>query len=136
MKTSTMMRTAIPRAPVGKAWEEVSASFDRFCLAAGIETLNTMMETDAEEACGPRHSRSEDRRAAPRLAGQVGPYSGSIDKRSLPTRRNTSSRNLMPRSGNLAWIPASGLSHDYSLRQGCHLDTLRYDSRCDPSRRG
>jgi len=40
----------------------VSASFDRFCLAAGIETLGAMLEADAEEACGPRHSRSEDRR--------------------------------------------------------------------------
>ena len=48
MKTSTMMTTAMPRAPVGKAWEEVSASFDRFCLAAGIETLGAMMEADAE----------------------------------------------------------------------------------------
>ena len=57
MKTSTMMTIAMPRAPVGKAWEEVSASFDRFCLAAGIETLGSMMEADAEVACGPRHSR-------------------------------------------------------------------------------
>jgi hypothetical protein len=33
--------------------EEVSASFDRFCLAAGIEALGEMMEKDAAEACGP-----------------------------------------------------------------------------------
>jgi len=52
MKTSTMMTSAMPSAPVGKAWEEVSASFDRFCLAAGIETLGAMMEADAEVACG------------------------------------------------------------------------------------
>ena len=39
MKTSTMMTSAMPSAPVGKAWEEVSASFDRFCLAARIEKL-------------------------------------------------------------------------------------------------
>ena len=45
---------------VGKAWDEMSASFDRFCLAAGIEALGAMMEKDAEEACGPRHGRSED----------------------------------------------------------------------------
>jgi hypothetical protein len=32
---------------VGKAWDEVSASFDRFCLAAGIDTLGAMMEKDA-----------------------------------------------------------------------------------------
>ena len=62
MKTSTMMTSAMPSAPVGKAWEEVSASFDRFCLTAGIETLGAMMEADAEAACGLRHSRSEDPR--------------------------------------------------------------------------
>jgi putative transposase len=35
--------------------EEVSASFDRFCLAAGIEALGEMMEKDAAEACGIAH---------------------------------------------------------------------------------
>src|SRR5258707_4497562 len=61
MKTSTIKTNAMPNAPVGKAWDEVSASFDRFCLAAGIETLGAMMESDAEAACEPRHSRSVDR---------------------------------------------------------------------------
>ena len=80
MKTSSMMTTAIPRAPVGKAWEEVSASFDRFCLAAGIETLGTMMEADAEVACGPRHSRSEDRRGHRwgRTQGKIGFHAGKV----------------------------------------------------------
>ena len=41
--------------PVGKAMEEVAASFDRFCLAAGIEALGKMMEKDAAQACGARH---------------------------------------------------------------------------------
>ena len=41
--------TSIALAPtdegaVGKAWDEVSASFDRFCLAAGIDALGAMME--------------------------------------------------------------------------------------------
>src|SRR5207248_26776 len=69
MKTNITTATALPRAvlepvlgPVGKAFEEVSASFDRFCLAAGIEALSKMIEKDAEEACGPRHSRGEARR--------------------------------------------------------------------------
>ncbi len=80
MKTSTMMTSAIPRAPVGKAWEEVSASFDRFCLAAGIETLGSMMEADAEVACGPRHSRSEDRRGHRwgRTTGKIGFHAGKV----------------------------------------------------------
>ncbi len=71
MKTSTIMTTVIPRAPVGKAWEEVSASFDQFCLAAGIETLGTMMEADAEVACGPRHSRSEEKPGEPERVAHV-----------------------------------------------------------------
>src|SRR2546423_3099492 len=80
MKTSTMMTTAMPRAPVGKAWEEVSASFDRFCLAAGIETLGAMMEADAEVACGPRHSRSEERNGHRwgRTAGKIGFHAGKV----------------------------------------------------------
>jgi putative transposase len=80
MKTSTMMTSAMPSAPVGKAWEEVSASFDRFCLAAGIETLGAMMEADAEVACGPRHSRSEDRRGHRwgRAQGKIGFHAGKV----------------------------------------------------------
>jgi transposase-like protein len=70
----------MPSAPVGKAWEEVSASFDRFCLAAGIETLGAMMEADAEMACGPRHSRSEDRRGHRwgRTQGKIGFHAGKV----------------------------------------------------------
>ena len=80
MKTSTMMTSAMPRAPVGKAWEEVSASFDRFCLAAGIETLGAMMEADAAVACGPRHSRREDRRGHRwgRTQGKIGFHAGKV----------------------------------------------------------
>ena len=39
---------------VGKAWEEMSASFDRFCLA-GIAALGTMLEKDAEHDHPERH---------------------------------------------------------------------------------
>src|SRR4030088_1357539 len=80
MKTSTMMTSAMPSAPVGKAWEEVSAPFDRFCLAAGIQTLGAMMEAAAELACGPRHSRSEDRRGHRwgRTAGKIGFHAGKM----------------------------------------------------------
>src|SRR5438270_1888887 len=80
MKTSSLMTSAMPSAPVGKAWEEVSGSFDRFCLAAGIETLGKMMEADTEVACGPRHSRSEDRRGHRwgRTAGKIGFHAGKV----------------------------------------------------------
>jgi putative transposase len=80
MNRSSMMTAVMPRAPVGKAWEEVSASFDRFCLAAGIETLGAMMEKDAEAACGPRHSRGEDRRGHRwgRTQGKIGFHGGKV----------------------------------------------------------
>jgi hypothetical protein len=47
---------ALPRSkgPVDEAFEDVRKSFERFCLAAGVEALGTMMEADVEAACGAR----------------------------------------------------------------------------------
>jgi hypothetical protein len=62
------------------AFAEVSASFERFCLAAGIEALGTMLEKDAEEACGPRHGRGEGRRGHRwgRARGKIGFHGGKV----------------------------------------------------------
>jgi putative transposase len=80
MKRITTIATALPPVPVGKAWEEVSASFDRFCLATGIETLGTMMEGDAEAACGPRHARGQGRRGHRwgHTTGKIGFHGGKM----------------------------------------------------------
>jgi putative transposase len=83
MKRFSTTATALPAAvagAVGRAWDEVSASFDRFCLAAGIEALGTMMEKDAEEACGARHARSQERRAHRwgRTQGKIGFHAGKV----------------------------------------------------------
>lgn len=51
---------------VDEAFMEVQASFDRFCLAAGIEALGT----DVTAACGPRRGRDAARQAH-RWARQV-----------------------------------------------------------------
>src|SRR5215468_1143110 len=64
MKRINTTETVLPPTNVealGKAWDNVSASFERFCLTAGIEALGAMMEKEAEELCGPRHARSEGR---------------------------------------------------------------------------
>jgi hypothetical protein len=37
-----------------EALTSMSASFERLCLAAGLEALGEMMEADAQTACGPR----------------------------------------------------------------------------------
>jgi len=75
--------TALPRlilGPVDMAFAEVSASFERFCLAAGIEALGAMMEKDAQEACGPRHARGEGRRGHRwgRTRGKIGFHGGKV----------------------------------------------------------
>jgi hypothetical protein len=53
---------------VGNAFEEASASFERFCLAAGIEALGAMMEKDAEGRCEPQYCCSTGERAYRRAA--------------------------------------------------------------------
>jgi hypothetical protein len=66
---------------VDKAWKNVSSSFDRCCLAAGIETRSTMLENDAEQACGPRHSRGEGRREYRwgRTQGKIAFHGGKVE---------------------------------------------------------
>src|SRR5258708_25384755 len=65
---------------VDKAWEAVSVRFDRFCLTAGIEALGTMMEQDAEQACGARHARGDGRRGHRwgRTQGKIGFHAGKV----------------------------------------------------------
>jgi putative transposase len=81
MKRAITESAVVLHTPVGRAWDEVSASFDRFCLAAGIEALGTMMEKDAEEACGPRHGRGSGRRGHRwgRTQGKIGFHAGKVD---------------------------------------------------------
>ena len=79
----------------------MSASFDRFCLAAGIETLGAMMEKDAEEACGPRHARGEERRGYRwgRTRGKIGFHGGKVEIE-RPRVRGLTARSWRCRAGN------------------------------------
>src|SRR6185369_14793664 len=81
-----MTRDITPAGPpatgaVDEAFAEVRASFDRFCLAAGIEALGTMMEADVTAACGPRHGRDAARPAHRwgRTRGRLGFHGGKIE---------------------------------------------------------
>ena len=62
------------------AWETVAASFERFCLTAGIATLTEMMEQDTTRLCGARHERSGNRRGYRwgRAAGKLGFHGGKV----------------------------------------------------------
>ena len=70
----------VPQSPVGRALDEMTASFERFCLAAGLEALGEMLEADAAALCGPRHGRGGGRRAQRwgRTAGPIGFHGGKV----------------------------------------------------------
>src|ERR1700694_1460616 len=83
MKKAITPLTSLPPTGMGavdKAWDAVSISFDRFCLTAGIEALGTMMEHDAEQACGARHARGDGRRGHRwgRTQGKIGFHAGKV----------------------------------------------------------
>jgi putative transposase len=82
MNSYSTTMTALPPTVLtkGEAWEQVSASFDRFCLSAGIETLTAMMERDAQEVCGSRHERGAGRRGHRwgRTEGKIGFHGGKM----------------------------------------------------------
>src|SRR6266446_5047806 len=74
--------TAIPtRALKLEALSKISASFELFCLASGMEALGEMMDRDAQTICGPRHARGRDRRAHRwgKTKGKIGFHGGKVE---------------------------------------------------------
>ena len=72
---------AAPPAIVAEAWQQVGASFDRFCLASGVAALQTMMGRDCDS---PLWSalRSQGRLQRPPLGGVPRASSASTAARS------------------------------------------------------
>ena len=102
--------TAIPTyALKAEALASMSASFERFCLAAGLEALSEMLEQDATAACGERHERGERRQAHRwgRTKGKIGFHGGKVEierprvrgldgaERVLPSWANAVSEDLL-----------------------------------------
>ena len=81
MKEFTASAAVVPAAIVEEAWHEVRASFERFCLTAGIATLATMMEEDAARLCGPRYGRAEAKAGHRwgKTKGKVGFHGGKVE---------------------------------------------------------
>ena len=79
MRNSTAA-AGVPQSPVGRALDDMTASFERFCLAAGLEVLGEMLEADAAALCGPRHSRGGGRQAQRwgRTVGPIGFHGGKV----------------------------------------------------------
>ena len=81
MKETTTSATIVPVAIIEEAWQEVGASFERFCLTAGIATLANMMEEDAARLCGPRYGRAEGKAGHRwgKTKGKVGFHGGKVE---------------------------------------------------------
>jgi putative transposase len=81
MKKFTTSAAIDPAAIVEGAWQDVGASFERFCLATGVATLAGMMEEDASRLCGPRYGRAEGRDGYRwgRTRGKVGFHGGKVE---------------------------------------------------------
>ncbi len=74
--------TAVPtRALKLEAMANISASFELFCLASGMEALGEMMDHDAQAICGPRHARGHFRRAHRwgKTKGKIGFHGGNVE---------------------------------------------------------
>jgi len=62
------------------AFEEVQSSFDKFCLIAGIEALQELLQEEASVICGDRHQRHDGRRGRRwgQTKSQVGFHGGRV----------------------------------------------------------
>jgi len=81
MTKSTTAAGVAPAAIVEEAWQQVGASFERFCLTAGIATLAGMIERDAAGLCGVRYGRDDGRDGYRwgRTKGKLGFHAGKIE---------------------------------------------------------
>ena len=81
MKKNSTSEPVDATALVTDAWQAVGASFERFCLTAGVATLAKMMEEDAMELCGRRYGRLDGKTAHRwgKTKGKIGFHGGKIE---------------------------------------------------------
>ena len=81
MKKITRSAAGGPGAIVENAWQDVGASFERFCLTAGIATLSGMLEEDAVDLCGSRYGRGAGKQGHRwgKTRGKVGFHGGKVE---------------------------------------------------------
>ena len=80
MTKNSTAPVAAPPAIVAEAWQQVGASFDRFCLASGVAALQTMMEQDATHLCGARYVHKDgcNGHRWGRAEGNIGFHGGKV----------------------------------------------------------
>jgi transposase-like protein len=91
LASTTEMTTAVEA-----AWEAVGASFERFCLIAGLSSLTQMLDEDARALAGERHARDA---AKPgyrwgRTKGRLGFHGGKVELERPRIRSKTTGKEL------------------------------------------
>lgn len=61
--TTNSPAITMPAVSPQEAFQEVQASFERFCLISGVAALEEMLAEDAQVLCGASHSRTPERRS-------------------------------------------------------------------------
>jgi len=86
MKKTTTSPLALASRPgmataVQDAWEAVGASFERFCLTAGVSSVMQMLGEDATDLAGDRYDRSSERPGYRRgtTKGKLGFHGGKVE---------------------------------------------------------
>jgi putative transposase len=98
MNKSTTLTGVGPAAIVEEAWQQVGASFERFCLTAGIATLAGMMEGDTARLCGTRYGRDDgkDGYRWGRTKGKLGFHGGKIELQRPRVRARDGAEIVLP----------------------------------------
>jgi hypothetical protein len=92
-------------AAVEEARDEVGASFERFCLIAGLASLTQILEEDARSLAGASHARVVDKPGYRwgRTRGPVGSHGGKMEMERPRVRSRPTGKEL-PR---LSWKEAA-----------------------------
>jgi putative transposase len=125
MRKSNTPAAASRAGIVAEAWQDVGASFERFCLTAGIATLAEMLEHDTARLCGPRHARGPGRTGHRwgRTSGQIGFHGGTVAiERPRVRRRDGGSEMALP-----SWEAA--VAEDWLGRWALNLMVINVSTR-------
>jgi putative transposase len=87
-----------PASQVSQAWERVGASFERFCLTAGLSALSEMMEQDATELCGPHYGHRDGKPGHRwgKTQGKIGFHGGKVSLDRPRVRGRDGQEMLLP----------------------------------------
>ena len=124
MTRPTMTRLPAATSRVKDAWDAVENCFERYCLTAGIEALQTMMEADAIELCGDRHARGGGRQGNRwgTTEGRIGFHGGAVDVVRPRVRRRGGKEMALP-----SWSAAT--SEDWLGQWAMNLMLINVSTR-------